>query len=243
MLEINKFNKIIAANWKLNGTALFIDEYFKKFNEISIDSNICSIICPPSIYLSDCLSKIGHFYLGSQNCSNYEKGPFTGEISASMLNDLNVQFCLVGHSETRQLFRISDKDVKIKSQNLINRNINPILCIGETLAQKENKLTKEVLYNQVINCMTSNSSNKTTIIAYEPIWAIGSGLTPTLDEIEEIHAFLKNEIKNYTNYKILYGGSVKSTNAKEILSLNSVDGVLVGGASLDPLEFINIAKA
>jgi triosephosphate isomerase len=91
--------------------------------------------------------------------------------------------------------------------------------------------------------MTSVSSNETTIIAYEPIWAIGSGLTPTLDEIEGIHAFLKNEITNYTNYKILYGGSVKSNNAKDILSLKSVDGVLVGGASLDPLEFINIAKA
>ena len=243
MLQINKFNKIIAANWKLNGSLLFIDEYFKKFNEIPTDSNVCNIICPPSIYLNYCQSKADHFYLGTQDCSNYEKGAYTGEISASMLNDLNVKFCLVGHSETRQLFGISDNDVKTKSENLIKNNINPILCIGETLAQKEKKLTKEVLYNQVTNCMTSSSSNKTTIIAYEPIWAIGSGLTPTLDEIEEIHAFLKNEIKNYTDYKILYGGSVKSTNAKEILSLNSVDGVLVGGASLDPLEFINIAKA
>jgi len=243
MLEINKFNKIIAANWKLHGTSLFIDEYFKKFNNISLDSNVCGIICPPSIYLNLCSSKIDPFYLGSQDCSNFEKGAYTGEIGASMLKDSNVQFCLVGHSETRQLFGVSDNDIKIKSKNLINNNINPILCIGETFDQKENKLTKEILYNQVTNCMTSDSSNETTIIAYEPIWAIGSGLTPTLDEIEGIHAFLKNEITNYTNYKILYGGSVKSNNAKDILSLKSVDGVLVGGASLDPLEFINIAKA
>ena len=243
MLEINKFNKIIAANWKLNGSLEFTSEYSNFLNSVEIMQGICGIICPPSIYIRDLKLKSDSLYLGAQNCSNYDSGAFTGEISSAMLADSNCQFCIVGHSERRQVFAESNEICKLKAEKLIKHNINPIICIGETLDEKKKGLTKDTLTRQIINSMPDNSSIKHVIIAYEPIWAIGSGLTPSLEEIENIHKFLKNDIKNYENYKIIYGGSVKSDNAKKIMNLDNVDGVLVGGASLNSIEFTQILNA
>ena len=131
-------------------------------------------------------------------------------------------------------------DLKSKFWNSLKKNIHPIICVGETLQQKNDNRTKEVLSKQIRESMNDDSNNDNTIIAYEPIWAIGSGLTPSLDEIEDIHNFIKNEIQGYENYKILYGGSVKSANSKGILNLDSVDGLLIGGASLNVDEFNKI---
>ena len=200
MLEIKKFNKIIAANWKLNGSIDFIEDYFKNLGIIHHNPDICGVICPSSVFLSNFSSKISPLFLGAQDCSTFNKGSFTGEISALMLKQNNCQFCIVGHSERRQKFSETNKNVKIKAQNLINVGINPIICIGETLEEKKNGLTKEVLYNQIIESLPENNpSIDTIILAYEPIWAIGSGLTPSFDEIIEIHSFLKNDIKTFGN--------------------------------------------
>ena len=234
MLEINKFNKIIVANWKLNGSFEFIDSYFNALQSVTIESDICVIICPPYVYLNKCNQKSEFFYIGAQDCSNLKSGAFTGDISAKMLKDNKSQFCLVGHSERRQIFKQTNEDVKLKIINLIYEGLNPILCVGETLEEKELGKTKEVLKKQIIESLPKNPSNKAIIIAYEPIWAIGTGLTPSLEEINIIHSYIKSEIKNYENFKILYGGSVKSSNAREIMTLDNVDGVLIGGASLDP---------
>lgn len=243
MLEINKFNKIIVANWKLNGSFQFIDSYFNALQSVNIKSDICAIICPPYVYLDKCNQKSQLFYIGAQDCSNLKSGAFTGDISTKMLKDSNCQFCLVGHSERRQIFKQTNADVKLKTINLINEGLNPILCVGETLEEKELGKTKEILKKQIIESLPQNPSNKAIIIAYEPIWAIGTGLTPSLEEIDIIHSYIKSGINNYKNFKILYGGSVKSSNAEEIMTLDNVDGVLVGGASLDPVEFRKILTA
>jgi len=243
MLEINKFNKIIVANWKLNGSFEFIESYFNVLESVDFKKDICGIICSPYVYLDKC-NQISHsFYTGAQDCSNFKNGAFTGDISALMLKDVNCQFCLVGHSERRQLFNQTNEDVRLKIANLIYQGLNPILCIGETLEEKEKGITKDVLKKQIIECLPQNSSNNSVVIAYEPIWAIGTGHTPSLKEISSIHSFIKNDITKYENFKILYGGSVKSSNVGEIMSLDNIDGVLVGGASLDPLEFGKILTA
>ena len=157
-----------------------------------------------------------------------------------MLNDIGCQFCLVGHSERRTIFNETNNEVSIKATNSLKNNICPIICVGETLQQKKDNQTKEILSKQISESMNDDSNNDNTIIAYEPVWAIGSGITPSLDEIDEIHNFIKNEIRGYENYKILYGGSVKSANSNEILNLDSVDGLLIGGASLNVDEFNKI---
>ena len=241
MIDLNKFDKIIAGNWKLNGTIGSISDYFKILqSKKSINSNICGIICPPSILLPNFPRITLPFYLGGQDCSLFDSGAYTGEISALMLKENNCHFCILGHSERRQLFNETNENVQLKVKRLINENIIPIVCIGETKVEKDQGLTKEILGHQIEKSLPNNSSNKNIIIAYEPIWAIGTGLMPTMQEIGDIHGFIRNKIKKFENYKILYGGSVNSSNSSEIMNLNHVDGVLVGGSSLEPTEFIKI---
>ncbi len=241
MLEIEKFSKIIASNWKMNGSIIFIDNFLNQLDLINNHNKfISTIICPPFIYSQYVSKQLNNFYLGGQDCSLFQEDSYTGDISASMLKDIGCQFCIVGHSERRTKFSETDDQVAIKASNSLKSNIHPIVCVGETLAQKKNNQTKEVLSKQIRKSIPKNSNNNNTIIAYEPIWAIGTGLTPSIDEIKDIHNFIKNEIRDYENFKILYGGSVKSTNSKEIINIDSVDGVLVGGASLDIKEFNKI---
>ena len=244
MLEINKFDRIIVANWKLNGSIDFIEQYLHELNCSKLEnSNICGIVCTPSVYLHKLAGKLTPLFLGGQDCSNYNEGAYTGEVSASMLKDASCQFCIVGHSERRQIFGQSNEDVCIKVMNLISHNINPIICIGESFEEKNKNLTQDVLYTQISNSIPNNATKDFVIIAYEPIWAIGTGLIPSLEEIDSIHSFIKNEIQNFVNYKILYGGSVNSNNASEIMGLKNVDGVLVGGASLDAAEYKKILNS
>jgi len=251
MLEIQKFTKIIAANWKMNGSINFIKKFLNDLDYLTFESihnqSICIIICPPFTYsylianqLNHKANQLNNCYLGGQNCSIFLEGAYTGDVSASMLYDVGCQFCIVGHSERRTLFNETNKEVSLKAKNSLKNNIHPIICVGETLQQKKDNQTKEILSKQISESINDDSNNNNTMIAYEPIWAIGSGLTPSLDEIDDIHNFLKNEIQGFENYKILYGGSVKSTNSKEILNLDSVDGLLIGGASLNVDEFNKI---
>ena len=240
MLEIDKFNKIIVANWKLNGSLQFIDEYLNDLESIQIDKGTCCVLCPPAVYLHYCSLKNSNFYLGSQDCSIFDKGAYTGEISAPMLSELKCQFSIIGHSERRELFKQTNEEVRIKAEILIKNNINPIICVGETYDDKKKGATKDILYEQIKNSSPRTELNDTIIIAYEPIWAIGTGLVPTLEEINNINLFLKKELNNC---KVLYGGSVKRSNAQDIKDLDSVDGLLVGGSSLNSSEFIEILNA
>ena len=241
MLKLSNFSSFFVANWKLNGNLQFIDQFISNISLPNADSK-CVVICPTAIHL-DYLSKNKNgFYVGSQNVSEHEEGAYTGEISVRSLIETNVDFCIVGHSERRQIFKEKNQDINLKSERLVANNVIPIICIGETLEQKEKGITNTVLEEQLMNSIPSSSTFENTIIAYEPVWAIGTGLTPTIDEIDETHRFIRSHNDQFNKYKILYGGSVKASNAKEITHLANVDGALIGGASLKSEEFTKIIQ-
>ena len=242
MVEITKFHKFIVANWKLNGSVAFIDEYISKLSLNNKDNNSkCVIICPPFTFINKI--HIENLFVGAQNCSVYDKGAYTGEVSTKMLRDIGCHFCIVGHSERRNLFNESNEIISKKIINCLAEQIIPILCIGESLEQKKKNKTEEILISQVQKSITKQANMNNMIIAYEPIWAIGTGLTPTLDEITKMHTFIKNNIPQSKDFKILYGGSVKSSNCKEILAQKNVDGILVGSASIVINEFNKIIES
>ncbi len=237
MMNFDNFSSIFIANWKLNGDIQFIKEYYQK---LIPSNNNCVVVCPPNIYLNQLNTNNSNLFSGAQDVSIYNEGAYTGEISAAMLNDNNIKFCIVGHSERRQHFNESNKTVNLKSINLIKNKIIPVVCIGETLEEKEKKITKDVLLNQINESIPTISNKQNTIIAYEPIWAIGTGLTPTLDDIDEVHSYIRNIDNKFNKFKILYGGSVKSSNSADINQIKNVDGCLIGGASLKVDEFNTI---
>ena len=241
MLKIQKFKKIVIANWKLNGSHSFSRDYFNKivFSESKFKDN-CLIICPPIPYINDIKSK--YLFKGAQDCSIESKGAFTGEISSNILKDIGCDFCIIGHSERRKLFNDTNEVVYKKINNCIDSNLIPILCIGETLNQRKENLTKEILKDQISKCLPKNINLEKLIIAYEPIWSIGSGIIPSLEEILDINTYIKKSIFYEDKVKILYGGSVKANNYKEIINLPSVDGLLVGGASINIEEFNKIIE-
>ena len=239
MIDLSHFSSFFVANWKLNSSFEFINNFISSLN-IDKSTKMCVAICAPYIYLNYLEVKRKDFYLGAQDCSCFEEGAYTGEISAKMLNEVGVNFCIVGHSERRQYFSESNEIVKLKSIRLIENNIIPIICIGETLDEKNNNKTQNVLKNQLEESVPESSNQFNTIIAYEPIWAIGTGLTPSLEEIENAHRYIKNLSKKLFNFKIIYGGSVNSKNSKLISKIDIVNGALIGGASLKINEFNQI---
>lgn len=220
--------KWIVANWKMNGDLNLVKSYIETFNNYS---NL--IVAPPFVYLKE----FAPMLCAGQNVHCENNGAFTGEISAEHLKNVGAKFCLVGHSERRNFFNETNSIVKSKALKCIEHNIVPIICIGESLNDYENGKTENVLQNQMNECLPNDGN---FWIAYEPLWAIGTGKTPTLDEIQQIQKFIKNYITN--NVNVLYGGSVKASNAGEILRLPEVDGVLVGGASLDTTEITTMLK-
>ena len=237
MVNLNKYSSIFIANWKLNGNLSFLNKYCEN---LKINSNNCTIICPPPIYLKSLKINKEGLFCGAQDISRFNEGAFTGELSASMLKDNNIHFCIIGHSERRQYFNETNENIKIKGENLINQNIIPVICIGETLEQKKENQTENILCKQISECIPDLANNKNAIIAYEPVWAIGTGLTPTFNEINMVHGIIKNFDSKLSHFKVIYGGSVKSNNSKEIKALNHVDGCLIGGASLKVDEFNTI---
>ncbi len=237
MIKLVEFSSIFVANWKLNGNIQFIKEYYQK---LLTNSQNCVVVCPPSIFINKLQTNEKNLFAGAQDVSKYQTGAYTGELSADMLSDYKVQFCLVGHSERREYFNEKNNTIRLKSINLIQKKIVPILCIGETLKEKNQNMTEKVLAKQLIECIPDISNFENTIIAYEPIWAIGTGLTPSLEEIDKVHSFIKTISKKFNNFKVLYGGSVNVSNSSDINNLKNVDGCLIGGASLKVNEFNSI---
>lgn len=255
---------VIAANWKMNTTPLegvsLIQNIFEKLGILK--KNIDVVLCPPMTHLSQ-LGNILHerpeIQLGSQNVHWEESGAFTGEVSANMLKECNCKWVIVGHSERRQLFGETDEKVNKRLLKALEHGLKPIVCIGETLEQRESNETFHVLTNQlewVFKDVLTNEddmqfvNNATDIvIAYEPVWAIGTGVTATKEQAEEVHLFIRKFItdrfgKSFAdNIAIIYGGSVNEKNATELLSMPNVDGALVGGASLNASQFKNIVNA
>lgn len=219
--------KWVVANWKMNGSKNLFDEYEKSFKDVN---NL--IVCAPFIYLRES----GKLTLGAQNIHQQLKGAYTGEVSAQMLAELGVKYCLVGHSERRQYFNETNDIIYAKAQTCLDANITPIICIGETLEQYEKNHAVSVLEKQLAECLPNKAG---FWVAYEPVWAIGTGKTPTINEISKVHSMLREKLPNTT---LLYGGSVNGNNAAAIFSINNVDGALVGGASLDIAAMSAILK-
>ncbi len=240
--------KIIAANWKMNMSIKEIDdffEFFKSNNEIKDDRVV--YIAPPFVYIDYVKRKkeIMTFKIGAQNCFYEDKGAFTGEIAVKMLKDINVDFVIVGHSERRKIFGEKDEFLNKKVKKVLKEGLECIFCIGETLEERESGKTKQILKNQLEKGLKSISNVKNLIIAYEPVWAIGTGKNAEKEQIEEAHLFIREFLeKNVANnIPILYGGSVKPENIHNILKCENVNGVLVGGASLIAEKFYRIINS
>lgn len=233
-------NKLLVANFKMNLTLEDILSY-KKIIEESEISNF--VVAPSNIYLYPLISN--KYDLCSQNAHYLDSGAFTGEVSFMQLNKLGVKYSLIGHSERRNVFNETDDDVRRKLKSCVDNGIIPILCVGEHKKDRENGIEKEVINSQ-INYAIDSMHLTDLIIAYEPVWAIGTGLVPSDNDIKEMHAYIKDIVKdNINNIKVLYGGSVNEKNISNICSIEGVDGVLIGKASNDPtklLEMYNLVK-
>ena len=230
-------SKIIIANWKMNGSLAFINSFFQNL-PLALQHKI--VFCPPFPYLGTVnqFMKKENYSLGAQDCHSQESGAFTGDTSASILKDIGCKYVILGHSERRRSHQETSELVYKKSQSALKNLLIPVICVGETLADRQSKKHLEVVKQQLIESLPLTTD--TMVIAYEPVWAIGTGLTATLNDIVEMHGMIATHCKQ--RYKILYGGSVTADNAAEILSQPHVDGVLVGGASLKPEIFGKIMR-
>ncbi len=232
-------NKIVAGNFKMNLTLDEIKDYINKFNV----ENENVIICPPFIYLPYFINK--KYMVGAQNVAFEDSGAYTGEISPKQIKSMGITYTIVGHSERREIFNETDKIINKKIAKALENDLKVILCIGETLEERKNNLTEEKIQKQLENSLQNISNFDNIIIAYEPIWAIGTGIIPTIDEITSTVNYIKGTIKTLyklENIKVLYGGSVNDTNVEEINKIKVLDGFLVGGASLDPDKFKKIIE-
>ena len=239
---------IVAGNWKMNKTPKngkqFISEVMANVDEII---NVDIIFCPPftGLYNLDISSP---FYLGAQNCYFKDSGAYTGEISLSMLLECNVDYVIIGHSERRQIFNEKNDSINKKVIKVIESGIKPILCVGETIDEMNAGKAYDIIREQLISGLNNIKSLSNIIIAYEPVWAIGTGLTASIEQINKANIFIRKILsqlfddKESENTPILYGGSVSSTNANELISIDSVNGFLIGGASLDVVKFIEVIK-
>ena len=243
---------IVIANWKMNGLLRESMQNFKllaaKLNNSLIGCEI--VMCPPYTLLRDFAEKVPGtgIKLGAQNCHDKLEGAYTGSVSAKMIKDMTCEYVIVGHSERRTTRNEGSELVRNKAEIAQSQKLNTIICIGETLYERENDLAKIVVREQVLHSIPKSATAENTIIAYEPVWAIGTGKTPTIEQIEEMHNYIleviNEELVQFENEpRIVYGGSTNSNNAKSILSVSSVDGLLVGKSSLDPEEFWKIIEA
>jgi len=243
--------KIVAGNWKMNKTQTEANKLFEEISQNSFSNYVSVIISPPAIYLSQFARIKKGVYIASQNVSQYDEGAYTGEISAKMLNKIGVDYCLVGHSERRNYFNEINNILAEKTDRLLENNIKIIFCCGESLSERKANRAKEVIELQLKESLFHISSNEmeNVVIAYEPVWAIGTGLTATSEQAQDMHNFIRTLLRKYYNedisnrVSILYGGSCKPSNAKDLFSKKDVDGGLIGGAALESAAFLEIIKA
>lgn len=246
--------KILAANWKMNMTcaeaASFLDSFLL---EIGDESHSEIVIIPAYTAIgkvSERLSKVQNVKVGAQNMSPEKSGAFTGEISAAMLRELFVRYVVLGHSERRTLFGETDAIVNKKLRAAIDASLKAIVCIGETLAERDGGKVEQVLETQIKGSLAGLTPKELseTVVAYEPVWAIGTGRTASPEQAQEAHAFIRKTLAEISDaatadkVRIQYGGSVKPDNTAALMSQPDIDGALVGGASLDPRSFAEIVK-
>jgi triosephosphate isomerase len=244
---------IIAGNWKMNRTvAEGLDLVADLKRELANIKELDIVVCPPFTALSAVSKAIldSNIRLGAQNMSEHNYGAYTGEIAAGMLKEFSVRYVILGHSERRQYQKETDDLIAKKGLAALGASLKPIICVGETLADREDGKTEKVLETQVRGSLAgiSKAQMDETIIAYEPVWAIGTGKTASAEQAQEAHSFIRRLLAKLFDdtvarrVRIQYGGSVKPANARELMSLPDVDGALVGGASLEPRSFAEIIK-
>ena len=242
--------KLAAGNWKMNGTAASLTELDILKSLLPPDTPDV-VICPPAplLYRATQAAKDTGVQIGAQDCHMQESGAFTGDISASMIADTGATHVIVGHSERRDAHEERDRDVRKKAKTAWAAGLTAIICIGETLEDHEANNTLDIIAGQLAGSLPSAVTPTNTVIAYEPIWAIGTGKVPTLEQIVEVHDFIRERLTNRYGAEIadmiplLYGGSVKPDNAATIFRAANVDGALVGGASLKATDFAPIITA
>ena len=250
-----KYRKtIIAGNWKMNMLASDIKPYIDQLKENTPKTKCCeTVLCVPAVNVPAMLKygKEAKVNCGAQDVSEHDKGAYTGDVSAAMLADLGVKYCVVGHSERREYYKESDAKVNAKAKKLIEAGVNPIICVGESLQQREEGLTMPHINYQIRAALAGIDASglKHCVIAYEPIWAIGTGKTATAEQAQEVCGEIRAIIREMygarpaRSISILYGGSMNAKNAAELLSKPDVDGGLIGGASLKPVDFATIIAA
>lgn len=246
--------KMVAGNWKMHGSRSSVHALLESIKQAEkpLSSNIDIVVFPSFVYLQEVEKSLVDTLIswGAQNLYLGKQGAFTGEISGAMLVDYGCHYVLIGHSERRMVFNENLALVSAKFKTALEFGLQPILCVGETLEQREKNQTEAILKEQLTSVIESAGidSFRSAVIAYEPVWAIGTGLTATPDQAQAAHAFIRREIAAYqadiaNSLRILYGGSVKADNAKGLFTKPDIDGGLVGGASLDAKSFIAICEA
>ena len=241
---------IIVGNWKMNGLrsdGKVLVQTFAELLSISVPERCKVVVCPPAtllVTLAGALADAG-VGLGAQDCHTETSGAHTGDLSAAMLADAGCNYIIVGHSERRTNYGETDSLVRTKSEAVCEAGLIPIVCVGETAEQRDAGQAVEAVCGQLDGSLPDGATSDTIVVAYEPVWAIGTGETPTTANIAEVHASIRARLGDPSagGVSILYGGSVKPENAKEILALSNVDGALVGGASLDADEFYAICHS
>jgi len=242
--------KLIAGNWKMNGNAASNAALLQALLAGSADWKSLVAVCVPAVYLAQVqkLAEGSAIALGAQDVSAQESGAYTGEISAAMLKDFGTRYVIVGHSERRQYHAETDSTVATKAQRALAAGITPIVCVGETLAEREAGCTEEVVKRQLAAVIHANGHCISEIVvAYEPVWAIGTGKTATPEMAQQVHAVLRAQLhaasEKADRVHILYGGSMNAANAAQLLAQTDIDGGLVGGAALKAADFLSIIAA
>jgi triosephosphate isomerase len=242
--------KLIAGNWKMNGN-LIANEALLNSLLAGVGVPTCQVaVCVPTVYIGQCQALLADsvIEIGAQDVSGHVSGAYTGEIAASMLKEFGVRYVIVGHSERRQYHGEADDAVAVKVQRALACGITPIVCVGESLAEREAGKTEEVVKRQLAAVIAVNGHCiSEVVVAYEPVWAIGTGLSATADQAQHVHAVLRAQLKAATpsadRIQLLYGGSMNAANAAALLAQPDIDGGLIGGAALKPQDFLSIISA
>jgi triosephosphate isomerase (TIM) len=243
---------LVAGNWKMNGLSGSLAEIgaLRQAVDAGESGQAELLVCPPATLIAQAALRIGSsdLSLGAQDCYTEASGAFTGDISAAMLKDAGARYVIVGHSERRNYHHETDETVRAKAEAALRAGLTPIVCVGETRAEREAGEQAAVVVRQLRGSLPPEASSETVVVAYEPVWAIGTGLTPTRLDIAAVHNGIRALLADMFGHRcakirLLYGGSVKPSNCSELLTLDNVDGALVGGASLKATEFLAIAAA
>ena len=235
---------LIAGNWKMNLKYKDIISLKEIFGNFKLDNRVEMAVFPqfPLLYSAKKNLFDLNIEVGAQTCSSELKGAYTGDVSVELISDIGCKYCIVGHSERREFHNETNGFVKKASTLLISKNIIPIICVGESQEIRNKKTTNQFIKSQIRECVPENV-NSDLVIAYEPLWAIGSGLIPEYEEIFNIHTLIMNELPNIKNLKVIYGGSVNIENCSKIFGLDTVHGALIGGSSLKFKDFLAIYKS